>query len=164
MHSTYTSTSSESALYTARVLRRSIFWAFALFLVAVVTVFADAPLVPAGSVPAPATGGAAAGAAGGLTGQAGGGWTSMMFPLAMIAVLYFLMIRPQAKKAKEHKEMLGTMKAGDEVITNSGFIGRISGMNEKVVTLELADKVSVKMLKSQVAYIKKGELKDLEVR
>ena len=83
------------------------------------------------------------------------------FLVLMMGLLYFMMIRPQQKRVKEHQSMLGAMKTGDEVVTNSGILGKIAGMNDKVVTLEVAEKVQLKMLKSQIAQIHKGELKDL---
>lgn len=79
----------------------------------------------------------------------------------MFAVIYFLMIRPQQKKMKEQQSMLGALKNGDEVVTTSGLLGRVAGMTEKVVTLEIADNVKVKMLKSQVSQVVKGQVKDL---
>ena len=77
--------------------------------------------------------------------------------LPMIAVFYFLMIRPQQKRMKEQQTMLSQLKQGDEVVTNSGILGTITGITEKVVTLEIDDKVRVKMLKTQVAQVLKGQ-------
>jgi preprotein translocase subunit YajC len=79
----------------------------------------------------------------------------------MLAVMYFLMIRPQQKKMKEHQGMIGSLKDGDEVITSSGIIGTIQGMSEKVVTLEIAKNVHMKVLKSQVNQVVKGQIQDL---
>jgi preprotein translocase subunit YajC len=77
--------------------------------------------------------------------------------LPMIAVFYFLMIRPQQKRMKEQQTMLSQLKQGDEVVTNSGILGTITGITEKIVTLEIDDKVRVKMLKTQVAQVLKGQ-------
>ncbi len=72
-------------------------------------------------------------------------------PFAIILlVFYFFMIRPQAKKQKETQDFLSSLKVGDQVITQSGILGRISGLNEKVVTLEIASEVLIKVLRSQV--------------
>ena len=72
----------------------------------------------------------------------------MLLPFAaMFAVVYFLMIRPQQKKMKEQQDMLGQLKHGDEVVTTSGILGTITGITEKVVTLEIADDVRIKILK-----------------
>jgi preprotein translocase subunit YajC len=114
--------------------------------------FADSPAVPAGGS-APAAGALAAPAP---------GMGSMLLPFAaMFAVVYFLMIRPQQKKMKEQQEMLGQLKQGDEVITTSGILGTVRGLTEKVVTLEIADDVRIKILKSQVSQVVKGQIKDL---
>jgi preprotein translocase subunit YajC len=73
-------------------------------------------------------------------------------PLAAIfAVFYFLLIRPQTKKAKEHSEMLNELKRNDEIITTGGIIGRITDLGDKVVTIELAPNVRVRMERSQIA-------------
>lgn len=120
---------------------------------------ADNPPLPAGSVAAPAAAGAPAAAAPAAAG--GGLMANLGFLVLMMGLLYFMMIRPQQKRMKEHQSMLGAMKTGDEVVTNSGILGKIAGMNDKVVTLEVAEKVQLKMLKSQIAQIRKGELKDL---
>ncbi|MGZ3698928.1 MAG: preprotein translocase subunit YajC [Bdellovibrionota bacterium] len=94
--------------------------------------------------------------------QAQPGFGSMMVPMAlMFGVVYFLMIRPQQKKMKEQQAMLGALKHGDEVITASGILGTITGITDKVVTVEVADGVRVKMLKSQVSQVVKGPIKDL---
>jgi preprotein translocase subunit YajC len=79
----------------------------------------------------------------------------------MFAVVYFLMIRPQQKKVKEQQDMMSQLKQGDEILTNSGILGTVRGITEKVVTVEIADNVKVKMLKSQVSQVVKGQIKDL---
>jgi preprotein translocase subunit YajC len=65
-------------------------------------------------------------------------------------VFYFLMIRPQKKKMDEEKNFLSALKKGDEVYTKSGIIGTIYGLTDKVVTLELAQDVRIKILRSQI--------------
>jgi preprotein translocase subunit YajC len=76
-------------------------------------------------------------------------------------VVYFLILRPQQKKMKEQQTMVSALKQGDEIVTASGFLGKVTGVAEKVVTLELADGVRVKMLKSQVSQVVTGSIKDL---
>jgi preprotein translocase subunit YajC len=80
-------------------------------------------------------------------GQAGQpAWYSM--PLMMgvlLAVFYFLLIRPQNKRAKEQKEMLSKVSAGDEVATNGGMLGKVIEVNEQFITLEIAPSVNIKM-------------------
>ncbi|MCM2278666.1 MAG: preprotein translocase subunit YajC, partial [Oligoflexia bacterium] len=109
---------------------------------------AEGPAVPGGSVPAGTP-------AAGQPQQPGIGGMLVPF-LAMFAVIYFLMIRPQQKKMREQQDMLASLKHGDEVITASGLLGKVTGIADKVITLEVADNVRVKMLKSQVTQIVKG--------
>jgi preprotein translocase subunit YajC len=92
-----------------------------------------------------------------------GGLLSMMAPFAIVMlVMYFLMIRPQQKKQKLHQEMMSTLKQGDEVVTSAGIIGTISGLSEKVVTLEVSDNVKLRILKSQVNQVVKGSIAELQ--
>jgi preprotein translocase subunit YajC len=113
---------------------------------------AEGPAVPAGSGAAP----------GGVPAAQPPGLGGMLVPfLGVFAVMYFLMIRPQQKRLKEQQAMLGALKHGDEIITTSGLLGKVTGMAEKVITVEVADNVRVKMLKSQVSQVVKGNLKDI---
>ncbi|MFW2387496.1 MAG: preprotein translocase subunit YajC [Polyangiales bacterium] len=81
----------------------------------------------------------------------GGGTEQIGFLLLMFAVLYFLMIRPQQKRAKQHDEMLGGLKKGDMVRTNGGVLGEVTALDERDVTLEVADRTRVKVLRSHIA-------------
>jgi preprotein translocase subunit YajC len=82
--------------------------------------------------------------------------------ILMFAVLYFLMIRPQQKKAKEHKALLEALSKGDEVVTQSGMAGRITKVGEEFVTVEIAPSVEIQMQKGAVAVVLvKGSLKNL---
>lgn len=82
------------------------------------------------------------------------GLMGMLVPFAMMfMVIYFLMIRPQQKKMKEQQAMLNALKAGDEVVTTSGMLGKVAGIQEKIVTIEVADRVQVRMLKSQISQV-----------
>ncbi len=77
---------------------------------------------------------------------------SMMMPFAIImGIFYFLMIRPQKKKMEQETKFLNALKKGDEVYTRSGLIGTIHGMADKIVTLEVAEGMKLKVLKSQIA-------------
>lgn len=69
----------------------------------------------------------------------------------MFAIFYFLLIRPQQKKAKEHQEMLRQLKRGDKVITNGGIFGTITGIDDKVAVIEVSEKVRIKVLRSHLA-------------
>jgi len=77
-------------------------------------------------------------------------------PLLLIfVVFYFLLIRPQQTKAKEHSEMLANLKRNDDVITSGGIYGKVVALNEKVVTLEIAPKVQVKVERQQITALVK---------
>lgn len=75
----------------------------------------------------------------------------------MFAIFYFLLIRPQQKKAKEHKALLDAMKKGDNVITAGGVHGKVAAVDDtqNIVTLEIANNVNIKITKSYIAAIKK---------
>ena len=85
------------------------------------------------------------------------GYAQLVPIVLMLLVIYFLLIRPQQKQAREHEEMLRALKKGDEVVTQSGLIGRIHGIGEKIVTLEVARDTRVRVLKSQIAGPFRGE-------
>jgi preprotein translocase subunit YajC len=77
-------------------------------------------------------------------------------PLVVIfGIFYFLIIRPQARKMKQHQKALGALKKGDAVLTSGGILGTIEGITDKWVTLEVADGVRIKALKSQIAGLAK---------
>lgn len=82
-------------------------------------------------------------------------------PLIIIfVVFYFLLIRPQTKRAKEHRQLVANLATGDEVVTNGGLLGRITQVGESFVTLELADNVKIKLQKHAVASVMpKGTMK-----
>jgi preprotein translocase subunit YajC len=86
-----------------------------------------------------------------------------LLPLVLFAVVfYFLLIRPQAKRQKEHKRMIDALSKGDEVVTAGGIAGRIADMGENFVQLEVADGVQVKIRRAAVeAVLPKGSLKEL---
>lgn len=101
---------------------------------------------------------AMSGPAGGAAGQAGGGAAAFqqIIPLVfMFAIFYFLLIRPQQKKAKEHKSLLDALKKGDNVITAGGVHGKVTAVDDAIVTLEVANNVNIKITKSYIASIKK---------
>ena len=78
------------------------------------------------------------------------GPNSLILLLIMFGVFYFLMIRPQVKKQKEHQAMLAAIKKGDVVITRGGIIGTVTGINDNELVLELQEKVRVRVLRSFV--------------
>jgi len=96
------------------------------------------------------------GSQGGGGGQAGGLYTFL--PLILLfAVFYFLLIRPQQKRAKQHKSFMENLKKGDTVITSGGLYGKITGITDEAITLEIAEKVRVKVSKGAVTDYVKGE-------
>lgn len=68
----------------------------------------------------------------------------------MFVIFYFLLIRPQQKKAKAHKEMLNSLRKGDKVMTSGGVFGRITGIDDQVVVLEIAPQVRIKVSRGSV--------------
>lgn len=80
--------------------------------------------------------------------------------ILMFVVLYFLMIRPQMKRAKDHRSMLEALSKGDEVVTAGGIVGKVVEVQDGFVTLEIAEGVSIKVQKFQVSsLVPKGTLK-----
>ncbi|MBW2173460.1 MAG: preprotein translocase subunit YajC [Deltaproteobacteria bacterium] len=81
-----------------------------------------------------------------------------MVPLIlMFAIFYFLLIRPQQKKQKAHRQLLGDLKKGDRVITSGGLYGRITGLTDTVVTLEISEKVRVKVGRGNIAGLTRSD-------
>jgi len=94
--------------------------------------------------------------------QAAGGPSGAMnivFIIGLFAIMYFMMIRPQQKQLKAHRELVAGLKKGDEVITQGGMIGRIHLVAEREVTLEVSNGVRIRVLKTSVAgrYVVPGE-------
>ncbi len=88
------------------------------------------------------------------------GLIAQFFPFIIIfAIMYFLMIRPQQKKAKEHQALLGRLKVGDKVITNGGIHGTISGVQERTVRVEIANKVEMTLNRGAIAQVIETETK-----
>jgi preprotein translocase subunit YajC len=90
----------------------------------------------------------AAGSTGGF-----GDWGFMVMMAVIFVIFYFLMIRPQQKKQKELKAMLDNLAYGDTVMTTGGIHGRVTGLSESIITLEIADKVRIKVSRSAIGTI-----------
>ena len=88
---------------------------------------------------------------------AAGGAPSMMstllFPVILIGIMYFLMIRPQMKRQKDHRAMLEKLSRGDEVITNGGIAGSVVELGESFITVEIANGVQVRLQKGAIATV-----------
>ena len=97
---------------------------------------------------------AAGGAQGGLD------LVGLMPLILLFVLLYFLMIRPQAKRAKEHRSMLQALQKGDEVVTSGGTLGKVTNVGEQFTTVEIAPNVEIKVQKTAIqTLLPKGTLK-----
>jgi preprotein translocase subunit YajC len=77
-------------------------------------------------------------------------------PLGFLVIMYFMIIRPQQKKAKEQADLLNNLKAGDEVVTSGGIIGKVRSVAESFVTLEVANNTAIKVMKNNVSALTKS--------
>jgi preprotein translocase subunit YajC len=87
--------------------------------------------------------------------------TSFLPLIIIFVVFYFLLIRPQSKKAKEHKQMVEALAKGDEVVTNGGLLGRIARVGDNFIELDVGNEVTVKVQRQAVASLMpKGTIKE----
>jgi preprotein translocase subunit YajC len=94
-------------------------------------------------------------------GGSGGQGSSLMtfLPIILIFVIfYFLLIRPQQKQRKEHQNLLANLKVGDTILTSGGIYGRITGIKDDRLTVEISDKVRVKISRSHIAGVVKQDV------
>lgn len=92
----------------------------------------------------------------------GGGLFGILPLLILLPVMYFIMIRPQMKRAKEHRAMLEKLSKGDEVITSSGIAGVVRDMGDSFITVEVSDNVLLRIQKGAIGHVlPKGTLKSL---
>jgi preprotein translocase subunit YajC len=90
----------------------------------------------------------------------GGGMSSIFMMVAMFAIFYFMLIRPQMKRAKEQRAMIAALAKGDEVATSTGMLGTITDISESYISVEIAPNVIVKLQKQAItAVLPKGTLK-----
>jgi preprotein translocase subunit YajC len=93
--------------------------------------------------------------------SAGSGLLGLLPFVLIIVVFYFLLIRPQQKRQKQHREMVANIKKGDEVVTNGGTLGRIADVGENFVTLEISEGVEIKVQTQAIqTMMPKGTIKD----
>jgi preprotein translocase subunit YajC len=86
----------------------------------------------------------------------------LLFPVGLVVILYFFMIRPQVKRQKEHKKMVESLGKGDEVVTSGGLIGRVMDLGDNFATLEVATGVQIKIRRSAVeSILPKGSIKEM---
>ena len=89
-----------------------------------------------------------------------GGLASFLPLIVIFAVFYFMLIRPQMKRAKEHRNLVAELGKGDEVITNGGLLGKITDLSDAFVTVEIADGVQIKLQRNAVTTVMpKGTIK-----
>ncbi len=98
--------------------------------------------------------------------QAGGsgepGWTGLLPIALMFVLLYFMLIRPQMKRAKEHKSMTESLQKGDEVVTSGGVLGKITRMSEAYISIEIAPQIEINVQRSAVqTLLPKGTIKSI---
>ncbi len=93
-------------------------------------------------------------------GVSGSSLTSLLPMVLIFVVFYFLLIRPQQKRAKEHKQMVASLAKGDEVVTNGGALGKVAAVDDNFVSLEIADGVVIKVQRMAVSQMMpKGTVK-----
>ena len=98
--------------------------------------------------------------AGGAQQQSGGGMEGIIMLVIMFAIFYLLLIRPQQKRAKQHKELVENLKAGDQVVTAGGLHGKIVAVQDDVITLEIASNVRVKINRPSIVGTKTDQLEN----
>ena len=92
---------------------------------------------------------------------ASGPWLSMLPLVIIFVVFYFLLIRPQQKRQKEHKDMVARMAAGDEIVTAGGVLGKVTDVGDSFVHVEIADGVRIKVQRHTIgAVVPKGTMKN----
>ena len=84
----------------------------------------------------------------------GGGYQGIIMLVAMFAIFYFLLIRPQQKRAKQHRELVNNLKAGDTVVTAGGIHGKITAVEDTVVSLEVTNGVKIKMNRASITEVR----------
>ncbi|MCJ7771665.1 MAG: preprotein translocase subunit YajC [Desulfobacterales bacterium] len=88
---------------------------------------------------------------GGIGGQ--GQFTTFIPIILMFVIFYFLLIRPQQKNQKEHRELVNNLKKDDRVVTSGGIYGKITGVDDQTVTVEIADKVRIKVARGNISIV-----------
>ena len=100
-------------------------------------------------------------AEGGAAAAQGDPITALLFPIGLLVLFYFFLIRPQSKRAKEQKAMVSSLSKGDEVLTQGGILGKITNVNDSFVILEISENVNITVQKSAVgSLMPKGTIKE----
>lgn len=94
--------------------------------------------------------------------QQAGGLSMLLMPAIFILIFYFLLWRPQSKRAKEQREMIDNIKKGDEIVTSGGLLGKVVGLHDKFLDLNIAEGIEIKVQRNAVsAVLPKGTIKSL---
>ncbi|MEM7292424.1 MAG: preprotein translocase subunit YajC [Pseudomonadota bacterium] len=94
--------------------------------------------------------------------QADGGLFGLMLPILLLVVFFFIFIRPQQKRVKEHKKMVDELKKGDEIVTNGGVAGTVTQIGDAFIRVKIADNVEVNVQKHAIGnLLPKGTIKAL---
>lgn len=102
-------------------------------------------------------------AAGGQAAPQGDPWLTLLPLILIFAIFWFLIIRPQSKRAKQHREMVGALQSGDEVVTQGGILGRIVAIDDAFITVEIADNVRIRLQRQMVgSVLPKGTIASLD--
>ena len=97
------------------------------------------------------------------TGAGGGGFETILLLVGFVAIFYFLLWRPQAKRRKEHQALMASIAKGDEVVTAGGILGQVTKVEDDVIKVRVAGNVEVRLQKSAVgSTLPKGTLKALD--
>jgi len=92
--------------------------------------------------------------------SASGGLLSFLPLIVIFVIFYFLLIRPQMKRAKEHKQLVSQLSTGDEIVTNGGLLGKITKVGESFLTVELSENVQIKVQRHAISSVMpKGTIK-----
>lgn len=95
-------------------------------------------------------------------GGAGGGIAQIVMLVGFVVIFYFLLWRPQAKRAKQHKQLIANLEKGDEIVIGGGLVGRITKVSDEFLSMEVADGTTVNVQKSAVATVlPKGTIKSI---
>ncbi|EIJ44296.1 preprotein translocase, YajC subunit [Beggiatoa alba B18LD] len=98
----------------------------------------------------------------GAAASAGGGFASLIPLVILFVVFYFLLIRPQTKRVKEHKKMVDSLAKGDEIVTQGGLLGKVTNLGDNFIAVEVAPNIEVKIQRQAVAAVMpKGTIKAL---
>lgn len=96
-------------------------------------------------------------------GQGGGLTSFLVMFVPLILIMYFMMIRPQQKKMKQHKEMVSSLEKGDEVMTTGGILGRVSKIKDDFIVVTISDGIEIKFQKASIAQtLPKGTIKSID--